>query len=605
MQISDMLGQYNRNISKSSTEELKGASGMQKIVSTVDKLQAGSIFEGTVSSVKNGKVVLALSDGQTITAQMDGKVSLSVGAPMFFQVKSNDGNIVSIRPYGTGNMGNPILLNALTTAGIPANERNLAMVDAMMQEKMPIDKQSILDMVKTINLNPEVSVKTIIQMVKLGIPVSPEMAAQFESYQNEEHAILKELNQVIDQISVQPGSEDLNAAESVELNRKLLETFMGKDPVSVSENGSIAAENGQETLTATADSVTGAQSAEQETVSGLRGEGQQAVSGGPDGMMQAQNEEVPLNQVLSEEQISNLTKLLQSMPTLIENKTLFPEADTEDVFVDTMSEEGEKFVAKAGKTATGEIAEEPIRQPALDEHLTVEKFLRAVDQGLLENQEFGFSGVKKLFASTEYRLLLSHVIEKEWLLSPEELKTPDKLKTQYEKIERQMTQLENIMKSFGVNTDTFSKTTSDVRGNIEFMNQINQLYTYVQLPLKLTGQNANGELYVYTNKKQLMDPEGELSAFLHLDLEHLGSTDVSVKMKQKNVKTNFYFSDDTSYALVEHYLPVLEEKLAKKGYHCSFSISREEQEVKFVDDFLRKDQPQAGTLHRYSFDMKA
>ena len=61
MHISDMLGQYNRNIS-SGTEELKAASGMQKVVSTLEELSSGSVFEGTVSSVKNGKVTLALSD---------------------------------------------------------------------------------------------------------------------------------------------------------------------------------------------------------------------------------------------------------------------------------------------------------------------------------------------------------------------------------------------------------------------------------------------------------------------------------------------------------------------------------------------------------------
>ena len=55
MHISDMLGQYNRNIS-SGTEELKAASGMQKVVSTLEELSSGSVFEGTVSSVKNGKV---------------------------------------------------------------------------------------------------------------------------------------------------------------------------------------------------------------------------------------------------------------------------------------------------------------------------------------------------------------------------------------------------------------------------------------------------------------------------------------------------------------------------------------------------------------------
>ena len=37
MHISDMLGQYNRNIS-SGTEELKAASGMQKVVSTTGRI---------------------------------------------------------------------------------------------------------------------------------------------------------------------------------------------------------------------------------------------------------------------------------------------------------------------------------------------------------------------------------------------------------------------------------------------------------------------------------------------------------------------------------------------------------------------------------------
>jgi hypothetical protein len=38
--------------------------------------------------------------------------------------------------------------------------------------------------------------------------------------------------------------------------------------------------------------------------------------------------------------------------------------------------------------------------------------------------------------------------------------------------------------------------------------------------------------------------DGELSAFLHLDMDHLGSTDISVKMKGTAVKTNFYMADD-------------------------------------------------------------
>lgn len=84
MQIRDMLGQYSQNV-KNGTEELMSAQGTQKLVSSMQELEPGSTFEGTVNSVKNGKVVLALGNGQTITARLDGKVSIQSGESMFFR----------------------------------------------------------------------------------------------------------------------------------------------------------------------------------------------------------------------------------------------------------------------------------------------------------------------------------------------------------------------------------------------------------------------------------------------------------------------------------------------------------------------------------------
>lgn len=211
----------------------------------------------------------------------------------------------------------------------------------------------------------------------------------------------------------------------------------------------------------------------------------------------------------------------------------------------------------------------------------------------------------RLFGSKEFAAILKNRAEKQWLLEPEQLKEASKVSDLYERLDHQMKQMENVMKAAGVTQNSFVQTAADIRSNIEFMNQINQVYTYVQLPLKLSGQNASGDLYVYTNKKNLNDPEAELTAFLHLDLENLGSTDVSIRMKDKNVKTNFYIADDASYDLIEKHLPVLEKRLAQKGYRCSITMSKEEKKVEFVEDFLQRDMPQAGTLHRYSFDVRA
>lgn len=619
MHISDMLGQYNRNIS-SGTEELKAASGMQKVVSTLEELSSGSVFEGTVSSVKNGKVTLALSDGQTITARLSGKVPLSQGTPMFFQVKSNDGVTIEIKPYtGAGSGGNPILTNALTEGTVPVTERNLAMVDAMMKEQMPIDKQSLLNMARIANMNPGVDITTVVNMTKLGIPVSPEMAAQFENYMTDEHAILQEMDQAMNELADLAGSHDLTPDQAVQMNQKILSILLPEQTAageSVNTEGQI--ETGGQTMaegqietggqtTAEGQIVTGGQTtaegqiltdgrlgAEEQTVNGEQTTtAGQAIQEGTGGQA--------LGDILSEQQFSSLGRLLQNIPSLVESTKLFPEAMEQDIFIDTLEDEsvaqnlmieGAAWEAADGKTA-------------LDKNLTVSDFLRTVSQILSENNGMASQSIQKLFGSDAYKSLLRNVMEQQWLIQPEALKQEKKISQLYEKLEQQMRQVEDALKEAGVTKTRFPETAAEVRGNIEFMNQLNQAYTYVQVPLKLSGQNANGELYVYTNKKNLRDPDAELSAFLHLDMEHLGSTDVSVKMQHRNVKTNFYMADDASYDLVEKYLPILEQKLKDKGYQCTITMTKEEKKVSFGDDFLRKDMPQTGTLHRYSFDVRA
>ena len=619
MHISDMLGQYNRNIS-SGTEELKAASGMQKVVSTLEELSSGSVFEGTVSSVKNGKVTLALSDGQTITARLSGKVPLSQGTPMFFQVKSNDGATIEIKPYtGAGSGGNPILTNALTEGTVPVTERNLAMVDAMMKEQMPIDKQSLLNMARIANMNPGVDITTVVNMTKLGIPVSPEMAAQFENYMTDEHAILQEMDQAMNELADLAGSHDLTPDQAVQMNQKILSILLPEQTVageSVNTEGQI--ETGGQTM-AEGQIVTGGQiTAEGQIVTGgqTTSEGQILTDGRLGAEEQIVNGEQTttagqavregtggqaLGEVLSDQQFSSLGRLLQNIPSLVESTKLFPEAMEQDIFIDTLEDESvaQNLMTEeaAWKAADG--------KTALDKNLTVSDFLRTVSQLLSENNGMASQSIQKLFGSDAYKSLLRNVMEQQWLIQPEALKQEKKISQLYEKLEQQMRQVEDALKEAGVTKTRFPETAAEVRGNIEFMNQLNQAYTYVQVPLKMSGQNANGELYVYTNKKNLRDPDAELSAFLHLDLEHLGSTDVSVKMQHRNVKTNFYMADDASYDLVEKYLPVLEQKLKDKGYQCTITMTKEEKKVSLGDDFLRKDMPQTGTLHRYSFDVRA
>lgn len=245
----------------------------------------------------------------------------------------------------------------------------------------------------------------------------------------------------------------------------------------------------------------------------------------------------------------------------------------------------------------------------LNTQLSAKEFLDAVAQQLEQHPSFDKSALGRLFSGKEYHALLKEVMQEQWTVRPEELKTEHKVEELYQRLNRQMGQIEQLAKQTGMNTGQLSQAAAQVRDNIEFMHQINQAYTYVQIPLKMANQNAHSDLYVYTNKRNLRKREGELSAFLHLELENLGTTDVSIKMLDKNVSTKFYLEDDTSYDLIEEHLPQLTQRLEKLGYHCQVTVENREEKVDFVEDFLQKSQPakaaSKGMVHRYSFDARA
>ena len=550
---------------------------------------------GTVNGVKGGKVTLALGNGQVITARLDGKVDIKPGTAMFFQVKENDGQTVAIRPYsGAGSVGNPILLDALTSAQVPVTDRALLMADAMMQEGMSINRENILAMLKYVNANPNANVQTIVQMVKLGLPVTEIMASQYESYLSGNHALVGELELAVNQLSEALADGALSKEEALALYAKITDIFFGEGAHS---EGKLPMEGmtGAQTDHPLADGM-GQQGAGAVPQNG-------AVQNGGVGALGTGGENAALGAFLSEEQLEILGKALQNIPVLAGDETLFLAGADGEIFVDTMQAD-EALIAQMTGQTEGE-TNGPAAGMAFNKELTAAEFLQALKSALLRGDGESFAGLQKLFGGKEFQMLLREAVKEQWLLKPEELKDGKRLTGLYEKLERQIGQLEATMRAAGLTQNSLLHTAAEIRGNIEFMNQINQIYHYVQLPLKMSGQSANGELYVYTNKKQQDGQEGEFSAFLHLDMENLGATDVSVRMQEKKVRTNFYFDNDAAYRLVEMHLPVLEKRLKNKGYECTITIANEKREINFKENFVKKGSRQTGTVHRYSFDVRA
>ena len=608
MHISDLVGQYNK--AGSQAEPITKMKGVERLVSSVSELSNGNVFEGTVNSVKGTKVCLGLSNGTQINARISGKVPLQAGQSMFFQVKSNNGTTIEIRPFTVdGNGANLTLLEALKAAGLPTDVKNIQMVNQMMQAQMSIDKNSLVEMARLLQNNPEVNVQTLVEMTRLGLDVNSELAAQYENYMADKQAISSSMNEYVDALTNIFLDESL---DTIKLSN------LGSDVLSIlTENLSESLEPIQgPTYGNSVEYLIGGESI-QELLNGESTENNQQILDGAQNPESIQNLEVAENiENVQKPQDAQNTENLQNLEVTQERITADNVSGdsngSENVSKVVFQNSLETIIAKEDVQKLNELVKNLLPEerqeafkPFTSETSAVE-VLNRVSKLLAQNPDGSKENIIRLFSNEGFRNVINNVMEQQWTLKPKDVASENgKINRLFEKIENQLNRLENVIKAAGVQGEQVLNTSANIKGNIEFMNQVNNLYTYVQIPLKMSGQNASGQLYVYTNKKNIMDPDKELSAFLHLDLEHMGSTDISIKLLRRDVDTKFYFDNDGAYELVKQFLPRLEEKLRDKGYNCKLDVINEKHSVNFVDDFLKKDMPNAGQLHRYSFDMRA
>lgn len=610
MQISNLYDKYN-NINKQKLDTNINAKNVGK-TSTIQDMKAGDVFEGTVVSVKNDKVSIALSDGQKIEARLDNGVQVAPGQSLFFEVKSASTSTIEIRPYSSGTEGNnPILANALKEASIDVNVQTLKMVQEMMHEGLPIDKESLAKMYRQIVNFSNIDVKTVVQMTKFDIPITEQRAYQFENYLNDKQAITNKLNDVLNNL-VKNISDPSIPIKQIESNNVKLLDIVSKGL----ENVKVEQFLDKEEVNMLLDKIL--------QIEGQQDEGKDFLK--MIKMFQSENAKIAENRnVLAETSINKGEVLAEEENVIALEKNDMTSIHSQEKNADTQTKSGGiqnenidvqnnsqnvdtknpdlSTLNQEKQTIDGNVQKSENLNSNFSK-LEVADILNQI-KSLMNNPAVSEKDILSLILSKEYKGFVESIIKEQWLIEPEQLKENGKITQLYKKLDYQITQIEELVNAVSQNKTALMSTISEIRGNLDFMNQVNNIYNYVQIPLKMTKQDVNGELYLYTNRKNLKEKKGELSAFLHLELDNLGTTDVSIKLKDKNLKTNFFVEDDTSYDLIFANLPMLLSKLNKLGYACTLEVVNEKKKINFVEDFLKKDLPTAGPVKRFSFDMRA
>lgn len=199
---------------------------------------------------------------------------------------------------------------------------------------------------------------------------------------------------------------------------------------------------------------------------------------------------------------------------------------------------------------------------------------------------------------------LFSLLKEQFLMKPEEVRSADSIQSFYERLNEQVDKLQKLIKNVGKEESALGKEVNTIKSNIQFMNQINEYYHYVQLPLKMNQEEAKGDLYVYKRKQAKTGDDGKLTALLHLSMPNLGNMDVFLSLEEQKLSTRFCMEKEELIDFMEANMERLNERLIKKGYQVRTTVSASAKEEKAVIEEIMTTEPSIPILTSQSFDAR-
>ena len=552
MRLSSLFTQGNQQIQENSRDMSFSAleKGLRNGMKEMEGKMPGQFVTGEVIEADGQDILLAIGKNQLLRARLSLAMDVEAGQQLTFGIKSIGGMKVVLSPLFENMTSGSGAEKALELAGLPRNEETMKMVEAMMKEGMKLDPDSLSYMYRTVNAHMDADITTLVQLNRMGLPVTEENITQLQSYKNYESQVTEGVKILMGEVAEQLSS--LAASD----NPEDVFTFL------------------------------------------------KAVLGVPSGTEDVQ----------TEENMAGDDNVIQTFKNAVMTEAPEENAGKEKLpFMSGMAEQaGEKGLGMALSDALQKagFSEEMVNACLKGELLAKELLTelgRLVKDGRLSTEQK--NGILELLKDNGFLENLKKGLTEKFLLTPDEVGEDGQVEKLYERLDSQLSRMNQALQGMAKENPALSQSIQNLSSNVEFMNQLNQMFTYVQLPLKLSGQEAAGELYVYTNKKNLAKKDGQVSALLHLDLKHLGEIDIHVSLRDSHVSTKFCLSDEKALDLVAANIDTLNQRLMKRGYSMDASFEQKDKAQHPIDEMLDRDKKVSSKekvlISSSSFDARA
>lgn len=581
--------QHIRNIaSPLKSSGANNASNTNKTInSDAQTLVKGQILKAEVIDLRGSDIKIQFDHGEIISAKVNTDVPISIGEQVTFQVEDASITSISLKVMADNRLTSQSIIidKALENANLPRNSRNMLIVQELLNNQMSIDKDSLFKLIQQSIQFKDASVQTLVLMNKFGIPINETNIQQFDAFQNYEHRIVSGTMNLLNTLTEMLPQA---SADNIKELHQLLLNICSKQPSYINPSELDYAKT--DTLSLSKDLTS--------PTNNLSNPGNTDVS-----VTVPTTQELNSAQSFSEQVFFDPDNTL----SLTESNLEFEQqpsttiAFTSQLVNDLLSKEEQNVLLNV----LPETLQRHFAEKLMNNSCTVIALLSEVNQHMDvmdSNQQTA------LLKSPAYHSIMKEAILSQWTLRPSDLKNQGSIEHFYEQLENDFKELLHIFNA-SKDTTNFSmevanKQVQNLQDNVEFMKTLNQVFPYVQIPLKLSNQNVHSELYVYKRKKANIDDTQNVSVLLHLDMEQLGPLDIHLDLLKTKIHTKIYTNTIESKLILDDHIDLLKTVLEKKGYafHCEI-MKREEKK-----DHMKEISKQADgevQMKRYSFDIRA
>lgn len=520
-------------------------------------LAAGDVFRGEIININNQNVEIMLDGNEHINATMQQALGLNIGEKLLFQVKDNSDTQLVIRPIANNEVSSELVNKSLLTAGLTINDKNIAIVKELIANGQPIDKQSIINMIKLSSVYANESIDKLIDMTKNGIEINRENLDMYDAYTASSHYISENIMEIRDGI--------------LEVFEKLLESDVNFSDFT-ENNVNIEDTTGN----TTANDITSGNFNENSI-----------------------NPENLIGNTISSDSFTKINTILEDLSNIFDadndNKQI-----SESINVDKNNIYNKESIQEASKESTKDFLK---MVDSSDTFKELSEVLKNIGENMPKE---AFNNIIK---SPVFKEKITKLLMDRLYLNPAKLSEDKKIvKNEVDKIYDKLNKLTEMIKNMpeNVKSENLSLAGDKLSKNMNFMNELNNIEAYVQVPVKFSEGNKNGDLYVYNRRRNKKINDDTLTAFLHLQLDYLGATDINISLNKNSVTAKFTLEDETSRNLVEDNLGELAERLEKIGYNVTISTELSEKKSQEFNAILpiTSNNENTVSIKRYIFDIR-